>query len=414
MGKSVIVLGAGMVGTSTAVQLARRGHDVVLVDRRSPGRETSYGNAGLIQSEAVEPYGFPQGLAPLLRVIRKQGIDVNYHLGAMPGLTRMLERYWLNSTPRRYARIVDEFSRLIRQAIPAHAELIALSGAEALVRKDGWIKAFRGERQIDEAIEHAQWLQQEFGVPYQALDQAALAALEPGLHGLQGGMHWTEPWSVRDPGALVAHYARYFASLGGRFVLGDAASLRTRGAGWAVQTDDGWLEAGQAVIALGPWAAGMTRSLGYRLPLFIKRGYHLHYACEPLRHPLLDADNGYMLVPMERGLRLTTGAEFARLGDKATPVQVAKAEQVARQIVELGEPVEPQPWMGARPCTVDMKPVIGAAPRHPGLWFHFGHAHQGFTLGPATAQLLAQLIDGETPCIDPQPYSPERFLRHAH
>ncbi|KKW67829.1 amino acid dehydrogenase [Lampropedia cohaerens] len=410
MGKSVIVLGAGMVGTSTALHLAKRGDDVVLVDRRSPGRETSYGNAGLIQSEAVEPYGFPQGLAPILKVIRKGGVDVNYHLTAMPGLTGVLEKYWLNSTPKRYRQIVQEFSRLIRHAISAHAELMAEAGAEHLVRKHGWIKAFRDERNIVELVEHAQWLQQEFGVPHTPLDRAALARLEPQLKGFAGGVHWTEPWAVRDPGALVASYARYFERLGGRFMLGDALSLRPRGKGWAVQTDEGLLEAEQVVVALGPWSAGLTRKLGYRLPLFIKRGYHLHYRGEPLNHPLLDADNGFMLVPMEKGLRLTTGAEFARLNDRATPVQVTKAERIARELVPLGEPVEDEPWMGARPCTVDMKPVLGAAPRHHGLWFHFGHAHQGFTLGPATAKLLAQVMHGEQPFTDPTPYGPGRFL----
>lgn len=409
MDQTVIVAGAGMVGTSTALQLVRHGYRVVLVDRREPGRETSYGNAGLIQSEAVEPYGFPQGFAPLWKVVRKGGVDVNYHLTALPGLAPVLQKYWHNSTPHRYGQIVQEFSRLIAQAIPAHAELIEESGAAHLVRKTGWLKAFRDERLLAQAAEHAQWLVQEFGVPHQRLDRTALTALEPGLQGMSGAIHWTEPWCVRDPGALVEHYARRFQALGGILAQGDARTLQARGAGWQVKTTDGVVEARQAVVALGPWAAGWTRSLGYRLPLFIKRGYHQHYRGEPLHHPVLDAENGFMLVPMNQGLRLTTGAEFARLYDRPTPVQVAKAERVARTLVTLGEPVEPQPWMGARPCTADMKPVIGAAPRHKGLWFHFGHAHQGFTLGPATARLLVQLMSGETPYTDPAPYSPLRF-----
>ena len=116
-----------------------------------------------------------------------------------------------------------------------------------------------------------------------------------------------------------------------------------------------------------------------------------------------------MLAPMKRGLRLTTGAEFAALDAPATPVQLAQAERSTRQLFELGAGVEPQPWLGARPCTVDMKPVIGAAPRHAGLWFNFGHAHQGFTLGPASGRLLAELIGGEAPYVDPAPFSPRRF-----
>ncbi|NVN11860.1 NAD(P)/FAD-dependent oxidoreductase, partial [Nguyenibacter vanlangensis] len=77
----------------------------------------------------------------------------------------------------------------------------------------------------------------------------------------------------------------------------------------------------------------------------------------------------------------------------------------------LGAAVEAQPWRGARPCMPDMLPVIGPAWNHPGLWFHFGHAHQGFTLGPTTGRLCAEMMNGETPFIDPAPYSPARFRR---
>jgi D-amino-acid dehydrogenase len=177
-----------------------------------------------------------------------------------------------------------------------------------------------------------------------------------------------------------------------------------------VTTEDGPLIAAQAVIALGPWAPAVTEPLGYRFPLFVKRGYHCHYAAEPMpRLPLLDIENGVMLSPMQRGLRLTTGAEFARHDAPPTPVQLQRAEGYARELVRLGAPVEAQPWLGARPCVADMKPIVGRAPRHRSLWFHFGHAHQGFTLGPVTARLLAELIDGERPYVDPLPYDPIRF-----
>ena len=171
------------------------------------------------------------------------------------------------------------------------------------------------------------------------------------------------------------------------------------------------VRAAHVVIALGPWADTLTKSLGYRLPLFIKRGYHRHYACEAMPGmPVLDVERGALLAPMARGLRITTGAEFARQDALATPVQLLRAEVAAREIVSLGQPLEADPWLGARPCTADMKPILGAAPRHPGLWFNFGHAHQGFTLGPVTGRLVAELISGETPFIDSSPYLAQRFL----
>jgi D-amino-acid dehydrogenase len=112
---------------------------------------------------------------------------------------------------------------------------------------------------------------------------------------------------------------------------------------------------------------------------------------------------------MAAGLRLTTGAEFARLGAPPTPVQVQRATRDARELLALPEAPAAKPWLGNRPCTVDMKPVMGPAPHHAGLWFNFGHAHQGFTLGPVAGRLLAELIDGAPPCVDPGPTLPARW-----
>ena len=109
-------------------------------------------------------------------------------------------------------------------------------------------------------------------------------------------------------------------------------------------------------------------------------------------------------------MRITTGAEFARLDSPATPVQMDKAEALARELVDLPDRVEAQPWLGSRPCTGDLKPVIGPAPRHKGLWFHFGHSHQGFTMGPVSARLLAEQMDGDATVIDPTPFLPSRFV----
>jgi D-amino-acid dehydrogenase len=179
-----------------------------------------------------------------------------------------------------------------------------------------------------------------------------------------------------------------------------------------VQTDDGPLDAGAAVVALGAWADLVTKPLGYRLPLAVKRGYHMHYAAKGnavLGRPCLDSERGYLLAPMGRGIRLTTGAEFANRDAPKTPVQLERAEPIARTLFPLGERIDPEPWMGPRPCTPDMMPIIGPAPRHPGLWFAFGHAHHGLTLGPVTGRLIADMLTGEKPFVDPHPYRADRF-----
>jgi len=110
-----------------------------------------------------------------------------------------------------------------------------------------------------------------------------------------------------------------------------------------------------------------------------------------------------------KGIRLTTGAEFARRDAKPSPVQLTKLEPKAKKFFPIGERVDPEPWMGSRPCTPDMLPVISKAPKHKGMWFAFGHAHHGLTLSAVTGRLIAEMIAGETPFTDPAPYRVERF-----
>jgi len=406
-----LVLGAGMVGVSVAVHLQRRGLSVALVDRKPPGSETSFGNAGLIQREGVYPYAFPRDVGTLLRYARNRSTDVRYHPSAMPAMAPFLARYWHNSAPARHAQIARHYSQLIAHCLTEHRDLIAASGAEALLREDGWVKVFRTVAAMDAARRDAEQWEQEYGVPHEVLGVERLRAEEPSLtHSLVGGLRYTASNSVRDPGGLVAAYARYFESLGGRVLTGDATTLKPQ---WTVQTSEGEVEGRRAVIALGPWSDTLSASLGYRLPLAVKRGYHMHYRAQDgaqLNQPVLDAEYGFLIAPMTRGIRLTTGVELGLRDTPPTPVQLAAVEPLARETFPLAERVDDAPWMGRRPCTPDMMPIIGPAPAHRDLWFAFGHAHHGFTLGPVTGRLVAEMITGETPLLDPRPFGVHRFM----
>lgn len=410
-----IVLGAGIVGVSVALHLQMRGRATVLVDRRGAGEETSHGNAGLIQREGVTPHAFPQGLADLFRYGLNDRTDMHYHLNALPRIAPFLARYWWNSRPDNYRRIVEAYAPLIAASISEHAPLIERAGAAHLIEKKGWYLLYRDAAMRDEAYRKAEELSRDFGVGHAQLSGDAMRRLEPGLGvPLQGALHWTDPWSIRDPGGLVVKYRELFEALGGVVVKGDAQRLAQHGAGWRLPVADGMLEAREAVIALGPWAGDLTDRLGYRLPLGVKRGYHMHYTqpgAQPLTNWVLDASYGYLLTPMVRGIRLTSGAEFALRDAPSTPVQIDRDEPFARQLFPaLGNRLDAEPWRGARPATPDMMPIIGPAPRHDKLWFAFGHAHHGMTLGPATGRLIAEMVTGEPPFLDPSAFSAARFL----
>ena len=408
-----LVLGAGIVGISVALHLQKRGRATVLVERRGPAEETSFGNAGLVQREGVYPYGFPHDFGALFRYGMNRTIDAHYHPSAIPRLAPFLWKYWHHSRPARHRAIAHQYAKLIEHCLTEHEALANEAGATALLRRTGWMKVFRTERERDLRFAEAERWRSEFGVNFSALDRKQIQEKEPHLAPvLEGALHWTDPLAAVDPQAVALAYLQLFQKLGGRLVQGNAATLAQEGAGWAVRLAEGSLSAKDAVVALGPWADWVTRRLGYDLPLAVKRGYHMHYRTAGdavLNHPVLDTERGYFLAPMRRGIRLTTGAEFALRDGMKTPVQLNRAEPIARELFPLAERLDPDPWMGSRPCTPDMMPVIGRAPRHAGLWFAFGHAHHGFTLGPVTGRLIAEMVAGEQPFVDPMPYRADRF-----
>src|SRR5690606_10475326 len=268
-----IVVGAGMVGVGTALALQERGRSVLLVDRKVPGTETSYGNAGIIQTEAVRPYALPRAPLELLNAALGANNQVAWRLRDMPGQIGPLWRYWHNSEAGRHRTASQFYARMIRRATDDHAPLIEASGAENLIRRTGLRELHRSARSFELSARDAELKMREFGVASVIEDSKVVSAAEPGLKtGLAGAIHWTDPWSCADPGALVQAYADLCVRRGGIFVHGDAHSLRQDGSGWQVDTADGKHTARQVVLALGPWSPEILRTFGYKIPLVIKRG----------------------------------------------------------------------------------------------------------------------------------------------
>lgn len=454
----VLVLGAGIVGVSTALHLQARGRKVLLVDKAAPGRGTSFGNAGLIERASVVPYAFPRSASQLLSYLGNTHSALRFEWRALLGLAPWLWRYWRESAPVPLAKAAADLLPLIERSVLEHEPLVKAAGVGALVRQNGWIEVYRDGASFRGAAAEARSLSLSHGLRAEVLDAFALRAREPGFladGGLVGGVHWLDPWNVSSPGALVAGYARLFSERGGevledevlriapvaeqsqaevgqkavrfdadqslqRAEMADVSAVaalarahRERGAGWRVWLRGrGEIRATEVVVALGPDAMMVLAPLGYQLPLVHKRGYHLHFRPRQVvpQVPLVESQAGFVLSSMEDGVRLTTGVSLTRPDALPNDGQLRAAERIARSFWPLGDAVEAEPWMGRRPCMPDMRPVIGPAPRHAGLWFNFGHAHHGLTLGPVTGRLLAELMTGETPLMNPAPFSAARFL----
>jgi len=226
------------------------------------------------------------------------------------------------------------------------------------------------------------------------------------------GLLHTQTASVDAPGAVVKAYAQMFAGAGGHIRRAEIRSIAQEGEDWRAILSDGEMRARHVVVALGPWSADLLRPLGYRVPLASERGYHQEFKPNPARQllrPIHDSEAGFLMTSMEQGIRVTTGVELTSRDAPSSFAQLDAVVPAARSVVEFGEAVG-EPWRGARPTLPDSLPMIGPAPRHPGLWLAFGNQHIGFTTGPATGAAIAAMIGGAQPPFDAAPFSPSRYL----
>ena len=409
--KDVVVLGAGIVGVSAAYASRQRGLSVALVDRREPGSETSYGNAGILSSGSIFPLNQPSLFGNLPKYLSNRHPALRWDIGwalKNPGwIARFLASGRASQTrPRALA-----LRGLIKSSLRLHRQWIVDAGAGNRIRETGWLKAWRSDNLAAAKADQAALT--EFGIKSELLDRQGISALEPSILPVYSvGLLHSETASVDSPGNVVKAYARMFADAGGDVRQAEIRSIVPDGGGWRVMLSDGELRGRHVVVALGPWSPDLLRPLGYSVPLATERGYHREFkpnAARQLRRPIHDAENAFLMTPMEQGIRVTSGVELTARDAPSNYAQLDAVVPLARSVVEFGEPVG-EVWRGARPTLPDSLPMIGPAPRHQGLWLAFGNQHIGFTTGPATGQAIATMISGASPGFDTAAFSPRRYL----
>ena len=413
MNHDVIVLGAGMVGVSTALHLQEAGLTVALVDRRGAGEETSHGNAGIIEKDGLISLTIPTRLLDILKFASNRMIHMHYHPTFMPRLSGWLYRMWLLSNPAgidRYARGVQP---LRQRAADEHAHFAKEAGITEQFRHTGWLHLHHSAKSFAGTAASRQYAE-DFGVEFDVLQKDGLEALEPHVQfgDEDHAIFWKGCVSVSSPKRVTRAYANLFLNRGGDLLSGDAQSLQQEGDVWQVATVDGLVRAPKVVVALGPWSLDLVKPMGYHFPLAAKRGYHQHFNSldgAVLNRPIVDEDIGFLMTPTERGIRVTSGIEFADRDTRKTPVQLYRATDHARHLYPLGAPVDDEPWMGSRPCFPDSLPLIDKAEKHDGLYFNFGHGHMGFATGPVTGRMMADLILGREDGLDRSAFSSKRF-----
>ena len=398
----VVVIGAGIIGACTAIELLRDGHHVTIVDPAPPGgpQAASYGNGCWISPGSIIPMSMPG----LWRKVPGWLMDplgpLTIRWTAFPRLLPWLGRFlWAGATEARVAATSRVLASLLADAPQRHLKLACEAGVEALILRTGLLNIFPDRAAFQ--AEALPWrLRAESGITWTELDAEQLRQREPALSDryrfgvlIDAGAHCS------DPGAYVAALVAHAEHLGAERVAATASSFVMHGARLhAVQTTRGPIPCDRAVIAAGVHSAPLARLAGDAVPLAAERGYHVQIrnpAVGP-RTPVMPSDGKMANTMTAGGLRAAGQVELAA---PDAPPNWARAAVLLRHLQGsfpglAPDGAEVSQWMGCRPSTPDGLPVIGPARGCADIVHAFGHGHVGLAMGPMTGRLVADLLAG--------------------
>lgn len=412
-GRRVAIVGAGIVGVSTALWLQRAGHRVVLIDRAGPGAGASYGNGGVLASCSIVPVTVPGLIRKAPRMLFDPEQPLYLKWGYLPRLTPWLRRYLGHANARDATRIAAALAPIIGDSLNEHIALAEGTGAERWIHPSDYLYLYRS-RAAFEADRFGWDLRRAHGYRWDELEGAALEAYDPAFGDEIGfAAKLGDHGRIADPGAYVRALATHVEARGGQLVRAEVEDLvRADGRVTGVRASGETIACDAAVIATGVWSKPLAAKLGLDVPLESERGYHLEL-WEPSvmpRAPVMVAAGKFVATPMEGRLRLAGVVEFGGLDAPPSSPPFALLKRNAQAAIPGLSWAREVEWMGHRPAPADSIPVIGEAPSLRGAWLGFGHHHVGLTGGAKTGRLLAQMISGQRPNIDVGVYSPSRFL----
>ncbi len=410
--KTIIVVGAGIVGVSTALWLQRDGFDVTLVDREGPAAGTSYGNAGILAAGSIVPVSVP-GLwrkAPGLLLDPDQPLFLKWRY--LPRLLPFLRQYLAQA--RNVDHIAAALFTLLQDAVDQHHALAGGTDAAAYLSDDDWIYGYP-DRAAYEAESYGWDIRRKHGVRFEEMTADMLAAHDPALAGRFGfGVRLLQHGRISDPGAYITALAARFAAEGGTIRQATVTDMiLSDGQCSGLQTDQGVLRADQYVLTLGAWSGPLARKLGIAVPLESERGYHIEFVNPSIsfRNTIMVAAGKFGMNTMNGRLRCAGVVEFGGLD---APPSAAPFALLRRQVAALFPDLtydRVDEWMGHRPSTADSLPVIGRAPKAENVLLGYGHQHVGLTGGPKTGRWLAALAAGRPPNTNLGAYAPNRTTR---
>ncbi|MEM9604412.1 MAG: FAD-dependent oxidoreductase [Pseudomonadota bacterium] len=410
--RHVVVVGAGIVGVSTAIELLRAGLEVTLIDRGEPGEGTSFGNGGVLAACAVVPVTVPGLLKKAPKMLFSADQPLFLKWSYLPRLLPWLRQYLKHANAADARRIAAAMNPIIGDSLADHQALARGTRAERWLRPSDYVFLYR-DRAAFEADHFAWDIRRAEGFRWREIEGDAVAEYDPHISpDIRFLVALPDHGHITDPGQYVKDLAAHAVEQGARWLQGTVSDVvRENSQTVGVRVDGETVAADDVVLATGAWSRSLTDTLGISIPLESERGYHLELV-EPSfmpSVPCMVASGKFVMTPMDGRLRLAGVVEFGGLN---APPSREPIELLKRQALEALPGItwrETREWLGHRPAPTDSIPLIGALDHVPGTWLGFGHQHVGLTGGPKTGRLLAQLISGNTPNIDMSPYAPARF-----
>ena len=410
MSDPVLIVGAGVIGLTVALEAQARGLQVEVIDREGPAAGASTGNAGAFAFTDILPLASPR----IMRQAPKWLLDPLGPLSVPPAyalkIAPWMWRFWRASRPAR-----------VRASTVAQAAMMALSRAELdvqiarnalahMLRHDGQLQVCEGQAEFDATLPGWEARAAQ-GIAFRHLRGAEIADIQPGLDARFTHATFTPDWlSVTDPRDYVLALAQRFRDNGGRIVVAEATGLARDG----VLTADGPRK-GRVVLAAGAFSHRLARTLGVRIPLETERGYNTTLPPDAfeLRTQITFGGHGFVVTRLSSGIRVGGAVE---LGGLDLPPNYRRADAMLRKAAVFLPGLRTTggtQWMGFRPSLPDSLPAIGPLPGHPNVICAFGHGHLGLTQSPGTARIVADLLAGTPAPIDISPFDPARFQRRS-
>ena len=411
--RNVAVIGAGIVGVSSAIWLQRLGHRVVLIDREGPAAGTSYGNAGVLAACAVVPVTVPGLVAKAPKMLFSADAPLFLKWAYALKLLPWLGKYLKHCNPADVRRIAAALTPILADSLLQHEALAADSKAAAFIKPTDYLFVYDDRKAFD--AEKFVWdVRRENGFEWQELDFDELTARDPGFRdgSARFGVSLGQHGFIADPGRYVKALAEHFVAGGGEMFVGTVDDLTaSNGQVVRVETSNGPVECDTAIMATGVWSEALSRKIGVKVPMEAERGYHVEFynPTQMPRFPSMISSGKFVATPMNGRLRCAGIVEFGGLTALASKKPLELLKRKVHEVFPDMSYERTEEWLGHRPAPSDSIPLIGEFDRMGRVYAGFGHQHVGLTGGAKTGRILADLVSGIEPSIDMAPYRPDRF-----